>query len=69
MDSVTDPDNATLNRLWSDRRAIQSVLVGLGAWGGLWASVLPLLRWAKRCSSALAARNPANSRRWQSKGA
>jgi len=68
MDSVTDPDNATLNRLWSDRRAIQSVLVGLGAWGGLWASVLPLLRWAKRCSSALAARNPANSRRLQSKG-
>lgn len=67
MDSVTDPDNATLNRLWSDRRAIQSVLVGLGAWGGLWASVLPLLRWAKRRCSALQ-RAIRRTRRLQSKG-
>ncbi|HEX6268100.1 MAG TPA: GNAT family N-acetyltransferase [Burkholderiales bacterium] len=49
MDSLTDPDNMTLNRLWNDRRTIQTVLVGIGPWGGLWASLLPLLRWAKRC--------------------
>jgi CelD/BcsL family acetyltransferase involved in cellulose biosynthesis len=71
MDSVTSPDNATLNRLWNDRRTMQTVLVGLGAWGGLWASVLPLLRWAKRCCAGrLTARNPAytSSRRFRKEG-
>jgi CelD/BcsL family acetyltransferase involved in cellulose biosynthesis len=48
MDSITDPDNVTLNRLWKERRTIQSVVVGSGAWGELWVSMLPMMRWAKR---------------------
>jgi CelD/BcsL family acetyltransferase involved in cellulose biosynthesis len=48
MDSITEPGNATINRLWKDRCTIQSVVVGAGPWGEMWASMLPLLRWAKR---------------------
>jgi len=48
MDSITDPDNATLNRLWKHRRSMQSVLVGVGAWGEMWVSMLPMIRWAAR---------------------
>jgi hypothetical protein len=48
MDSITDPDNITLNRLWKDRRTFQTVIIGLGTWGELWTAALPLLRWAKR---------------------
>jgi hypothetical protein len=48
MDSMTDPQNALINRLWKHRRAFQSLLVGAGAWGELWVSMSPLLRWAKR---------------------
>jgi CelD/BcsL family acetyltransferase involved in cellulose biosynthesis len=48
MDSMTDPDNALINRLWKHRRGLRSVLVGAGAWGELWVSILPLLRWAMR---------------------
>ncbi len=44
MDSYTDPDNATVNRLWKDRRAMQSVAVGIGAWGTFWLSVYSSLR-------------------------
>jgi CelD/BcsL family acetyltransferase involved in cellulose biosynthesis len=47
MDSYTDPDNPTVNRMWQHRRAMQSVAVGVGAWGELWVSMLPLLRWIK----------------------
>lgn len=47
MDSYTDPDNPTVNRMWKDRRAMRSVAVGVGAWGELWASMLPVLRWFK----------------------
>ncbi len=49
MDSLTDPDNETLNRLWKDRRTMHTVMLGVGAWGELWTSVFPILRWAKRC--------------------
>jgi hypothetical protein len=45
---ITDPDNVTLNRLWKERRTMQSVVVGSGAWGELWVSMLPMMRWAKR---------------------
>jgi CelD/BcsL family acetyltransferase involved in cellulose biosynthesis len=48
MDSLTDPDNATPNRLWKDRRTIETLLVGTGVWGEFWTSMLPLMRWAKR---------------------
>jgi CelD/BcsL family acetyltransferase involved in cellulose biosynthesis len=48
MDSITDPDNITLNRLWKERRTMQTVVVGSGAWGELWVSMLPMVRWAKR---------------------
>ena len=48
MDSMTDPDNALINRLWKHRRGFQSLLVGAGTWGELWVSMSPLLRWAKR---------------------
>src|SRR4029077_20315445 len=39
MDSYTDPDNPVVNRMWKDRRAMQSVAVGVGAWGAFWLSV------------------------------
>ncbi len=48
MDSITDPDNATLGRLWTDRRSLQSTVVASGAIGELWVSMLPLLRWTRR---------------------
>ena len=44
MDSYTDPDNATVNRMWKDRRAMQSIAVGVGAWGAFWLSVYASLR-------------------------
>ena len=48
MDSITDPDNATLNKLWKHRRPIHSVLLGVGGWGEMWVAMLPMLRWAAR---------------------
>ena len=48
MDSMTDPDNALINRLWKHRRGFQSLLVGVGVWGELWVSSVPLMRWAKQ---------------------
>ncbi len=44
MDSYTDPDNAIVNRMWKDRRAMQSVAVGVGGWGAFWLSVYSSLR-------------------------
>ena len=44
MDSYTDPDNTVVNRMWKDRRAMQSVAVGVGAWGAFWLSVYSSLR-------------------------
>lgn len=44
MDSYTDPDNALVNRMWKDRRAMQSVAVGVGSWGAFWLSVYSSLR-------------------------
>jgi CelD/BcsL family acetyltransferase involved in cellulose biosynthesis len=52
MDSITDPDNETIGRLWKHRRTIQGLLVAGSAWGNFWVSALPLLRWAKSGSTA-----------------
>jgi CelD/BcsL family acetyltransferase involved in cellulose biosynthesis len=52
MDSCTDPDNAMINRLWMERRTIQTVVVATGRRpGDLVVSLLPLLRWLKRTFS------------------
>jgi CelD/BcsL family acetyltransferase involved in cellulose biosynthesis len=44
MDSYTDPANTTVNRMWKDRRAMQSLAVGVGAWGAFWLSVYSSIR-------------------------
>ena len=48
MDSYTEPDNPTVNRMWKDRRAMQSVAVGIGAWGAFWLSVYASIRGTAR---------------------
>jgi hypothetical protein len=48
MDSCAAPDNFLVNRLSNDRKTIQSLTVGGGAWGELVVSGLPLLQWATR---------------------
>jgi len=60
MDSITDPDNATLNKLWKHRRPMHSVLLGVGGWGEMWVAMLPIIRWAaRRFSTVQAAGRPA----------
>ena len=44
MDSYTEPDNATVNRMWKDRRPMQSVALAAGAWGAFWLSVYSSIR-------------------------
>lgn len=48
MDSFTEDANLALERMWPDRRAMESLAVALGAWGGVAAAALPALRWARR---------------------
>jgi CelD/BcsL family acetyltransferase involved in cellulose biosynthesis len=49
LDSCAVPDHPMINRLWPERRTMQTTLVSLGHWhGDLSVSVLPLLRWLKR---------------------
>ncbi len=49
MDSCTAPDNALINRLWKDRRRLQTVLIALDERvGGLVLALLPVLRWLRR---------------------
>jgi CelD/BcsL family acetyltransferase involved in cellulose biosynthesis len=49
MDSCTSPDNAMINRLWHDRRALQTLVVATGKKPGRLAlSLVPLLRWLKQ---------------------
>ena len=48
MDSFTEDANLALDRMWPDQRAMESLAVPLGAWGGVTAAALPALRWAKR---------------------
>jgi CelD/BcsL family acetyltransferase involved in cellulose biosynthesis len=44
MDSYTEPDNATVNRMWKDRRAMQTLAIGTGAWGNFWLATYLRLR-------------------------
>jgi CelD/BcsL family acetyltransferase involved in cellulose biosynthesis len=49
MDSCAEAQHPMINRLWLERRAIQTVLVSTGRRGGdLTVSLLPLGRWLKR---------------------
>ena len=48
MDSYTDPHNSPLNRMWRERRAIESLAIALGTWGEFWLRMLPLARWTAR---------------------
>jgi hypothetical protein len=49
MDSCAVSEHFMINRLWLDRRTIQTVLIptGKGA-GDLWVSMMPLVRWLNR---------------------
>jgi hypothetical protein len=61
MDSYTDPDNPTANRMWKENRAMQSIAVGAGAWGEFWVSMLPVFKWTAqrlRPIASLAGRAP-----------
>ena len=49
MDSCAAPDSVLINRLWLDRRTIETILVPTGKRPGeMIVSLLPLLRWLKR---------------------
>ena len=48
MDSFTEDENLALERLWPDRRTLQTLVAGVGAWGKLAGAALPWLRWIKR---------------------
>jgi hypothetical protein len=49
MDSCADPDRFLVNHLWTDRRAIQTVLVSTGKpQGDLALAAIPLLKWGNR---------------------
>jgi CelD/BcsL family acetyltransferase involved in cellulose biosynthesis len=48
MDSYTDPANPTANRMWCERREIETLAIAAGAWGEFWLSMLPILRWTAR---------------------
>jgi hypothetical protein len=49
MDSCAVPVHFMINRLWLDRRTIQTVLVSAGKWrGDLAVSLMPLMRWLNR---------------------
>ena len=49
MDSCATPDHFMINRLWTDRRIIQTTLVSTGKRpGDLAVSLMPLLRWLNR---------------------
>ena len=49
MDSCTTPDNDLLNKMWLDRRVIQTIVVATDKRiGGLTVSLIPLVRWLKK---------------------
>jgi hypothetical protein len=49
MDSCAEPKHFMINRLWTERRAIQSIIVPTKqGWGEFIVSIMPLLRWFKR---------------------
>jgi hypothetical protein len=49
MDSCANPDRFMINHLWTDRRAIQTIVVSTGKpQGDLALAALPLLKWGNR---------------------
>jgi hypothetical protein len=49
MDSCAVPDHSMINRLWMDRRTIQTLLLSTGSFvGDALVSILPLCRWLRR---------------------
>jgi len=49
MDSCADADRFMINHLWTDRRTIQSLVIGTGRTpGGLDVAAIPLLKWMNR---------------------
>jgi CelD/BcsL family acetyltransferase involved in cellulose biosynthesis len=48
MDSCAVPDHFMANRLWADRRPLETITVAAGGAGGLAVLLLPLARWARR---------------------
>jgi hypothetical protein len=49
MDSCAEAKHFMINRLWTERRTIQSIIVPpKGGWGEFLVSIMPLLRWFKR---------------------
>jgi CelD/BcsL family acetyltransferase involved in cellulose biosynthesis len=58
MDSCAEADHPMIDRLWTGRRTVESLIVSSGRRpGDLIVSLLPLLKWLKR---KLLGRNPAN---------
>jgi len=47
MDSFTEGNVLAIERLWPDRREMQTLVAGVDAWGRLAAAALPWLRWIK----------------------
>jgi CelD/BcsL family acetyltransferase involved in cellulose biosynthesis len=47
MDSFSDGANLSVERMWPDRRTMQTLAAATGAWGGLAVAALPALRWLK----------------------
>jgi hypothetical protein len=57
MDSCAIPKHFMINRLWPDRRTIDTFVVSNGkAPGGLAIAALPLVRWSKRTAKSFAAK-------------
>jgi len=52
MDACAVPDHSMINRLWSDRRVIQTLLIATRKRGGMILSLLPFVRWIKRAVAA-----------------
>jgi hypothetical protein len=48
MDSCTGPDNDMINRLWQDRRVLQTVTIANGAAGAVAITMLHLLQRLRR---------------------
>jgi Acetyltransferase (GNAT) domain len=62
MDSCAIPDHPMINRLWPDRRIIQTVLVPTRKGRGeLFVSLMPLARWLRRKTLALTCRRRQNA--------
>jgi CelD/BcsL family acetyltransferase involved in cellulose biosynthesis len=48
IDSCAEPGHVMAQRLWRERRVLQTLSVGVGAAGSLLVQLLPLLRWTAR---------------------